>query len=754
MYTTMKNIGKCIVFIMIFPFVSNGQLPYLFRDTSVAVFHGSSRLRNPWASGMNTPIFAEIDLDGDNKMDLIEFDAPSFRVNPFVNLMQANVTSYVYAPEYRSKFPIDLEGWVRTFDYDFDGDMDLFSYYGGGISLYRNDYSVGTGLLFTPITNSIQTHYGGFQTNIYASRVNAPALSDLDNDGDMDILAFSISGSWVEHHESFSMDSTGTPTQMKFHNIPVCWGYFVLANNSNVAVLPPVLPTCPLMAANPYRTYFDEEKEESNEGSQLYNTNKSMRHAGSSLIVFDKDGDGDKDVLNGDILGSNILFLENCGTPDSAWICAQDSTFPSYNVPAFMLEVAGPHYFDGNNDGKKDLIVANFFPNGEDYNNVSFYENTTNNQSNVFSHQTNRWLVDGMIEVGTGAHPVFFDVDQDGKLDLLIGNDFYFDSVNSIAKVAYYRNTSIGNKAEYTLITNDYSLLSTYLLSAIYLTFGDVDGDGDSDMIVGHSDGSLIYFQNLAGAGSPCLFVLSQVNYQSIDVGDNAVPQLIDVNRDGKLDLLIGERAGVLNYYENTGTSASPIFSFVSNNFGGVNVAKGGAFAGFSAPILFDKQGNYELLVGSLSGYIYHFGNIDGNLSGTFTLLDSMFQNIYEPKLAVPAMADVDGDTAFDLVVGSLSGGVVLYTQDQTLSLNAEEDEYVFFNLYPNPVQLNLILSFEKESSNRKLIEIVDITGRLIYKLQSNRQQINIDVSKWETGAYLCRVSDSKRSFTQKFIKN
>ena len=185
-----------------------------------------------------------------------------------------------------------------------------------------------------------------------------------------------------------------------------------------------------------------------------------------------------------------------------------------------------------------------------------------------------------------------------------------------------------------------------------------------------------------------------------------------------------------------------------------MNVAKGGSFAGFSAPILFEKQGNYELLVGSLSGYIYHFGNIDGNLSGTFTLLDSMFQNIYEPQLAVPAMADVDGDSAFDLVVGSLSGGVVLYTQDQTLSINAEEDENVFFKLYPNPVQMNLILSFEKESSNRKVIEITDITGRLIYTIQSNRQQVNVDVSKWNAGTYLCRVRDSKRTFTQKFIKN
>jgi Secretion system C-terminal sorting domain/FG-GAP-like repeat len=747
--------GKIILLIAIsvLPYLSNGQTPYMFRDTSVAVFHGSTRLVNPWASGMNTPVFAELDLNGDGKMDIIEFDAPSFRVNPFINLGIANKTSYVYAPEYRPKFPESLEGWVRTFDIDFDGDLDLFSYYGGGISFFRNDFSMGGGLLFTPITNSIQTHYGGFQTNIYASRVNAPALSDVDNDGDMDILAFSISGSWVEHHENFSMDSTGTPGQMKFHNIPVCWGYFVLANNSNVAILPPVLPTCPLMAANPFRQTFEEEKSAGNSVTQLYEVNKVMRHAGSSLVVYDQGGDGDKDVLNGDILGSNVLFLENCGTPDSAYICSQDTTFPSYNIPAVMLDVAGPHYFDGNNDGKKDFIASNFFPNGEDYNNVLFYENTTNNVTNVFSQQTNRWIVDGMIEVGTGAHPVFFDVDQDGKLDLLVGNDFYFTGPNSTAKVAYYRNTSSTTKAEYTLVTNDYTALSSYQLSAIYLTFGDIDGDNDQDMIVGHSDGSLIYFQNIAGAGNPCNFIFTQANYQSIDIGDNSVPQLIDVNKDGKLDLLVGERAGVLNYYQNTGSSSSPIFSFVSNNLGGVNVAKNGSFAGFSAPILFDNQGSYELLVGSLSGYIYHYGNIDGNLSGTFTLLDSMYQNIYEPQLSVPAMADVDGDTAFDLVVGSLSGGVVLYTQNQTLSINTPNDENVFFNVYPNPVQTNLTLNFVGENFARNLIEVVDVAGKLIYSQQNSKQQVILDVSKWNSGTYICRVSNSKRSFTQKIIK-
>ncbi|MBL0095465.1 MAG: VCBS repeat-containing protein [Bacteroidetes bacterium] len=671
----------------------NAQPVAMFRDTSIAVYHNSNRLENAWAGGMNTPVFGTMDLNGDGKMDLIEFDAPSFRVNTFINLGIANMSSYKYAPEYARVFPKDLEGWIRTFDYDYDGDMDLFSYAGGAISLFRNDYTSGTGLMFTPITYQMGTHYGGFSTNIYASRVNAPALTDLDNDGDMDVLAFSISGSWVECHKSYSMDSLGSPGQLLHYNIPVCWGYFVLANNTNTAVLPPVLPTCPLWVANPSaRTPFEESFEPGSGPLSL--ATRQQRHAGSTLLALDMNGDGDKDILNGDILGNNVLYIENCGTPDSAWVCAQDTAFPSYDIPANLNDVAGPHYFDANNDGSNDLIVSNFFFTGEDYYNVKFYRNTTNNQSNVFAYVKNRWLVDGMIEVGTGAHPVFFDVDQDGKKDLLVGNDFYYNNNSPVGKIAYYRNTGTGTKAEYTLVTDDFSGVSATGLLGIYPAFGDLDGDGDADMLLGESDGNLVYYQNIAGVGNPCIFILTQLNYQSINIGDNAAPQLVDVDRDGDLDLLIGERAGTLNYYKNTGSPTVPVFSLETSNFGGLNVTKWNSFAGFSAPVLFDNGSGYELIVGSMSGYLYHYNNIDGNLAGNFNLVDSMFQNIFEPQVAVPAMADVDSDGKYDLAVGSLAGGIVLYTQDATLSIAQPASSGAFFTLYPNPTEqlLNIAL--------------------------------------------------------------
>ena len=43
-------------------------------------------------------------------------------------------------------------------------------------------------------------------------------------------------------------------------------------------------------------------------------------------------------------------------------------------------------------------------------------------------------------------------------------------------------------------------------------------------------------------------FNLFSANFQSIDIGQFAHPQLIDVNRDGLTDLIIGEQDGSINY--------------------------------------------------------------------------------------------------------------------------------------------------------------------------------------------------------------
>jgi hypothetical protein len=736
---------KFLVFIFLVSITMklNAQVK-MYRDTSFQVLKNGNYLRNPWAGGMNAPNMASIDLNGDNKMDLIVFDwtySKVFRITCYINKSIGAGDKWTLAPEYSKLFPENLEGWIRTYDYDCDGDMDLFTYSDGGyMALYRNDYNFSIGLNFTLVTNQVRTFYGSFKSNVYVSRIDMPALSDVDNDGDMDIVSFSLSGNFLEHNKNLSNENGFACGNIDyFYNLPNCWGYFYTNSNYNSAVLSPSsLPACQLTPANPFRTLNSSDEE------------LRTRHSGSATLLLDLDGDGDKEALIGDIKSQNLLYVKNCGNPDSAFVCLQDSAFPAYDTSANIFKQAAAYYFDVDNDGNNDLIVSNFDREGEDLTNANFYRNTTNNTTNVFHFETNYWLGNTMIDVGSSAHPVLYDINGDGLKDLILGNDLY--RVGSKGQLAYYKNIGTSSKAKFELVTADLANMSTSGVIGLYPTFGDLDGDNDIDMLVGESSGGIIQYQNVAGPGVNPIYVFVQVNYQSIGVGASAAPQLIDVDRDGKLDLIIGNRDGRIYYFRNTSLTSTPIFTLTSSNFGNVNVMKTNATVGYSAPFLFDVNGNYELLVGSEQGYLYHYTNIDGNLSGSFTLADSMYQNIYEATRSVPAVADLDGDAKYDLIVGNILGGVALYSQNTILSLaDADLDNGSYFTLYPNPTD-NIVNIQVDKITDRMVLEIFDVTGKIVFKEQVSFLTKQVDCTAFSKGLYIVKLSNAKQSFIQKLI--
>jgi hypothetical protein len=426
---------------------------------------------------------------------------------------------------------------------------------------------------------------------------------DVNGDSDMDIVTFSLFGTAAEYHENQSMELYGVPDSLVMLLDNPCWGNFE-EDPSTIAVNLDV--TC---------------KGGTNGGVTQETAATSGAHSGFTMLGLDIEGDGDKDLAVSIVSFNTMNLLSNTGDSNDAHIGSQDLTFPQnfdntdpidiYTFPAAFLA-------DVNNDGKDDIIAAPYQENnGHDHEGSYLYLNSSSTDFDL-DFVKNNFLQDEMIELGTAAYPVMFDYDNDGLKDLLVGNRGYFVSTGVYSsQLAYYRNTGTAESPEFTLQTRDLAGISSLNLGCVSPTFGDLDNDGDDDMIVGDSFGLIHYFENGGGIGNPCDFSLTGPGYQGIDItGQFATPFLYDVDGDLLLDLVIGERNGNLNFYHNEGTASVPTFVLDDVKWGGVDMRKNGLSFGYSSPFLFDDDGEIQMLVGSESGVIDLYNDITEVISG------------------------------------------------------------------------------------------------------------------------------------------
>ena len=249
--------------------------------------------------GINSGQFSNIDLNLDGVMDLIVFDRSENKLNPYIN----NNGNYIYAPKYRNNFP-KIHDWILMRDYNLDGKNDIFTYSSGGMAVYLNT-SNNVDLEFTEVTQLVLSDYGSNFLNIYISPVDIPAISDIDYDGDLDVLTFSILGGFVEYHKNQSMELYGNCDSLIFEFSESCWGLFYEGLNSYILNCQNC--QCPQVNSN---------------------YNAKQKHAGSTILAIDIDNDNDKDLILGDISYNNLNILINGGDSQNAFMVDIDSIFP------------------------------------------------------------------------------------------------------------------------------------------------------------------------------------------------------------------------------------------------------------------------------------------------------------------------------------------------------------------------------------------------------------------------------------------
>ena len=717
---TLKNL---FLLFFIICFTSSFSQMILNRDTSLTITENGIAFSSAFSGGINSGQFSEIDLNLDGTMDLVVFDKSGNKISPFIN----DNGNYIYAPKYRGAFP-KAHDWMLLADYNCDGKNDIYTYSSGGMAIYENTST--TNLSFSLITSLVLSNYGSNNLNIYISPVDIPAIADIDYDGDLDILTFSILGGFVEYHKNMAMELTGNCDTVAFEFSESCWGLFYEGLNSYILNCPNC--QCPQIT-NPNTA------------------NLKQKHAGSTLLAIDIDNDNDMDLVLGDVSYNNLNLLINGGDNQNALMVSVDSVFPQNNsstIATNMHVYPATYYLDVTNDGVKDLIVTtNSQNNSENFESCWLYENAGQTNIPDFNFAQTNFLQSDMIDLGKSAFPTFYDYNNDSLLDLVVGNYGYHVAYNDpISSLSFFENTGTKDIPKYDLIDRDWQGISNVNLNTnlnipalnISPTFGDLDGDGDKDMLLGDADGELHYFTNQAGN-----FNITAPNYFNIDVGYFSQPQLVDVDRDGLLDIIIGEQDGSINYCPNSGTITNAAFDTIIKNWGGIDVDTNYISAGYSSPKLIDSNGVYQLFVGSYTGTIYQFTNIDGNLSGQFSPVYSTAANLWDGGKCAFAFADINNDNQPEMILGNISGGIAYFSSDTllndttTIPTNTQNNKQANLSIYPNPASSKITV----ESSEIGIIKIKNLLGKTIYKSRKSSYLTEINTSQFANGIYILQLN-------------
>jgi len=606
--------------------------------------------------------FADIDNDGD--LDLFYGGGDSGSLVYFENVGNINNPLFEFRNE---EFP-GLTNWENeyyggTVDVDFadlDDDSDLDAAYAKGIefggAIRWND---GTPEI-RDFTYRSPRGPGDGQSNV--------TLVDIDNDGDYDYF----SGQGYRQHQLYFAENYGTP------EVP----YFLYQGDT---------------------THY--------QGLDF--------GVPFNFDMGDLDGDGDYDLIVCKHPGP-VAYYENTGTPDSAYFThITDDFLPGRDTTDWMET---PELADIDGDGDLDLFLAG------GYAHLYYFENQGSSESPNFIQQydTSFFYVQHYTAgawLGNSA-----DIDGDGDDDIAPGRDLFInESANNEIRFARYEN----------------------MIPFITGSFADMDDDNDYDYVAPAGIGTIIYYENSGDSSWPewedgySLFVDNRLHYPfTVAVGD--------LDNDGDFDVLIGhDNSTRIDYYRNDGTSQEWDFNYIGN----LELPQW-EFRGHFNVLLedIDNDNDLDLLIGdNRSGHDVPIRLIFYRNDGTpeepvWTFITDDFQNVvsqHRNGSIAPCLADIDKDGDKDLVMTNNSLGMQLFINpmihtnipdDQSDSRHPIRNTLFNSKTYPNPFNQSITFQFDLIQPTEIEINIYNILGQKVDSVLISGSQSGDNYFIWNAG--------------------
>ncbi len=728
---------------------------------TIKVIENNKTLQMPFSGGLDVAQFSQIDLNGDGKKDLAIFDREGYRITTFLNIGAANTIKYEYAPQYIKAFP-NIVDWMLLADYNGDGKEDIFTAIPGGFRVYKN-VSTPTEFKFEDTFPEVNCDYSTFVTRLYIQASDIPAIIDVDEDGDMDLLSFyqsiDSSGESIYWYKNMSMERYGNPDSMDFVIGKYCWGKFRESyTNCHINLNYPV----GICGANgKFTPNITKEEFIKNMNDRIVGANDG-KHSGSTTTVYDANNDGTYDMLIGDVSCNNLYLLTNSTNNLSPLMTQVYYSYPASH-PINLEVFPAAYVLDVNNDGLKDLIATtNISNSSNNTNQVLLYTNNGAQNIDHFDFQADNFMVSEMIDVAEGSAPCFVDYNKDGLLDIVISNTGYYQG-NGVYKpgLALYKNIGTASLAKFELQTKDWFGFSTLNIANMSPSFGDLDNDGDLDMVCGSNDGTLHYFTNNAPANSEMALQYVPNYFDGIDVGNFSAPFIYDFNGDGKKEIVVGERLDNINLISNTGTVSAPVYSITTDSLYKINLRKISGYPSGRARLSIQSLRPNEaprVMISNGNSKIYIMDFFDADYTKKFGgPIDSI--NLYAGSFSNSnggyyfSLADLNNDEKPELIAGCPQGGVFMF---RNTSLNVgiqSEQKKLDISVYPNPASE---LVFVQSNGNEKIqnVQLLDLNGKLIISVEDNTMFYTIDTKNLANGIYILKVKGQHSVNTVKIIKN
>lgn len=363
------------------------------------------------------------------------------------------------------------------------------------------------------------------------------------------------------------------------------------------------------------------------------------------LITADLDGDGVLDLV--------LSALDATGMTSMTLIAwgEGDGTFDTMSGPVFMIDPTDLAVGDFDRDGDLDLIVA------------------STDATQIFENLGNRMFDPGATFPGAESI-VIADFDSNGVLDLILGGETESTLYWGQPDGTFLEGTTLGGFSDMAvldangdgdldlvvvgemgiaIVTN--SLAGTWGTAtwvdsgdqvgdgnATNSVFGDIDRDGDVDMVTGRVDYS-------SPTGTPNAIFLNDgdgnlVPSGTVGMGNTEDLALIDLDRDGDLDLVTANRDGDNQIYINDGG----VFSATSRQAWSVGTTSTSLAVGDV-----NLDGIQDVFVGNHAANEVWLGNGNGGLVDSGLRLGAGYTNAV-------ALADLDQDGDLDMVEGNSIG--------------------------------------------------------------------------------------------------